>query len=83
MSKKSKIRARNPEAARNKYPKRIWIRTTPETLDFLQAVKRILEAPNIQEVINHAFKTYHRHWRKLEPNRIPPLTRRKRGENEK
>lgn len=79
-TKRSRGKAKDPEAAQNKYTCRLWIRTTPETLAFLHAVKRNIGARNLQEVVNDAFKIYHRSWRETDPNRIPPLTRRKRSD---
>lgn len=79
-TKRSGGRRRDPEAAQNKYSCRLWIRTTPETLAFLHAVKRNTGAQNMQVIINDAFRSYHRDWRKKDPNRIPPLTRRNRSD---
>lgn len=79
MAKKNrKARGKDPESAKSKYPKAFAVQTTPEVLAFLQAVKRLTGARNIQDVVNDAFKVYHRECRARGYTGIPPLTRRKK-----
>lgn len=71
-------RGKDPESADSKYPKRFTVQTTPEVLVFLQTMKRLTGARNVQNVVNDAFKVYHRECRAQGYTGIPPLTRRKK-----